>query len=65
MIRGGDWYSDARDCRSAFRYADIPEGRFYALGLRVVCELTSRRTISSRSVDVADDGGDDRSRRAE
>jgi outer membrane protein assembly factor BamB len=41
VIRGGDWYSDARDCRSAFRYADIPEGRFYALGFRVVCELTS------------------------
>ncbi|MGE5193797.1 MAG: SUMF1/EgtB/PvdO family nonheme iron enzyme [Deltaproteobacteria bacterium] len=41
VIRGGDWYSDARDCRSAFRYADIPEGRFYALGFRVVCELTA------------------------
>lgn len=41
VIRGGDWYSDGRDCRSAFRYADIPEGRFYALGMRVVCELTS------------------------
>jgi len=41
VIRGGDWYSDGRDCRSAFRYADIPDGRFYALGMRVVCELTS------------------------
>jgi len=41
VIRGGDWYSDGRDCRSAFRYADIPEGRFYALGMRVVCELVS------------------------
>ncbi|MFN0197119.1 MAG: SUMF1/EgtB/PvdO family nonheme iron enzyme [Planctomycetaceae bacterium] len=41
VIRGGDWYSDGRDCRSAFRYADIPHGRFYALGMRVVCELTS------------------------
>lgn len=38
VIRGGDWYSDGRDCRSAFRYADIPEGKFYALGFRVVCE---------------------------
>jgi len=37
VIRGGDWYSDARDCRSAFRYADIPDGTFYALGFRVVC----------------------------
>lgn len=41
VIRGGDWYSDGRDCRSAFRYADIPAGRFYALGMRVVCELTA------------------------
>lgn len=41
VIRGGDWYSDGRDCRSAFRYADVPEGKFYALGMRVVCELTS------------------------
>ena len=37
VIRGGDWYSDARDCRSALRYADIPDGKFYALGFRVVC----------------------------
>jgi formylglycine-generating enzyme required for sulfatase activity len=41
VIRGGDWYSDARDCRSAFRYADVPSGKFYALGMRVVCELNS------------------------
>ncbi len=36
VIRGGDWYSDARDCRSAFRYADVPDGTFYALGMRVM-----------------------------
>lgn len=41
VIRGGDWYSDGRDCRSAFRYADVPTGKFYALGMRVVCELKS------------------------
>ena len=41
VIRGGDWYSDGRDCRSAFRYADIPDGKFYAMGFRVVCELTA------------------------
>ena len=41
VIRGGDWYSDGRDCRSAFRYADVPDGKFYALGMRVVCELIS------------------------
>ena len=36
--RGGGWYSDGRDCRSAFRYADHPDGIFYVLGLRVVIE---------------------------
>jgi formylglycine-generating enzyme required for sulfatase activity/outer membrane protein assembly factor BamB len=41
VIRGGDWYSDGRDCRSTFRYADIPEGTFYALGMRVVCEMAA------------------------
>ncbi len=45
VIRGGDWYSDGRDCRSAFRYADVPEGQFYALGMRVVCELTSAGAV--------------------
>ena len=34
VIRGGAWYSDARDCRSAFRYADVPEGVFYEAGLQ-------------------------------
>ena len=47
VIRGGDWYSDGRDCRSAFRYADIPEGIFYALGFRVVCELATDGTTSA------------------
>ena len=45
VIRGGDWYSDGRDCRSAFRYADIPDGTFYALGFRVVCELASSGAV--------------------
>ncbi|MBB75791.1 MAG: hypothetical protein CMJ75_14895 [Planctomycetaceae bacterium] len=38
VIRGGDWYSDGRDCRAAFRYAGLPRGTFYATGLRVVME---------------------------
>ena len=37
-IRGGGWYSDATDCRSAFRYSDHPDGIFYVLGMRVVVE---------------------------
>jgi formylglycine-generating enzyme required for sulfatase activity/outer membrane protein assembly factor BamB len=53
VIRGGDWYSDGRDCRSAFRYADIPEGRFYALGMRVVCELTSEGGVLSPIIAAA------------
>src|SRR6185436_12077978 len=36
VIRGGEWYGDARDCRSAFRYADQPDGVFYVMGFRVV-----------------------------
>jgi len=36
VIRGGEWYGDARDCRSAFRYADLPTGIFYVMGFRVV-----------------------------
>jgi formylglycine-generating enzyme required for sulfatase activity len=55
VIRGGDWYSDARDCRSAFRYADVPEGRFYALGFRVVCDLSGQS--AAVLVDVAEDDG--------
>jgi formylglycine-generating enzyme required for sulfatase activity/outer membrane protein assembly factor BamB len=35
VIRGGEWYGDGRDCRSAFRYADLPAGVFYVLGFRV------------------------------
>lgn len=45
VIRGGDWYSDGRDCRSAFRYADVPDGTFYALGLRVVMVKGDARPV--------------------
>lgn len=36
VIRSGAWYSDASDCRCAFRYADHPQGIYYELGFRVV-----------------------------
>ena len=42
VIRGGEWYGDARDCRSSFRYADVPKGTFYVLGFRVVMTLADR-----------------------
>ena len=47
IIRGGDWYSDGRDCRSAFRYADVPDGTFYATGMRVVMTFDGDATFPS------------------
>jgi outer membrane protein assembly factor BamB len=44
VIRGGEWYGDARDCRSAFRYADLPGGVFYVLGFRVVMTMDPSAT---------------------
>src|SRR5262249_30147122 len=40
VIRGGEWYGDGRDCRSAFRYADLPTGVFYVMGFRVAMTLS-------------------------
>jgi outer membrane protein assembly factor BamB len=58
VIRGGDWYSDGRDCRSAFRYADIPDGTFYALGFRVVCEhATHGRSIANTIANTSEPNG--------
>lgn len=54
VIRGGDWYSDGRDCRSAFRYADVPEGRFYALGFRVVCDVANSEATAGAEVAKTD-----------
>ncbi len=40
VIRGGCWYSDARDCSSHFRNADRPtDGVYYVLGFRVVMTI--------------------------
>jgi len=33
--RGGSWYSDARNCRSAYRYFSAPGYRNYGLGFRL------------------------------
>jgi formylglycine-generating enzyme required for sulfatase activity len=35
VFRGGSWRSNARDCRSADRYLDIPESRVSNLGFRL------------------------------
>ena len=35
VLRGGSWFSVARNCRSSSRHHDVPDGRFYLLGLRL------------------------------
>ena len=53
IIRGGDWYSDGRDCRTAFRYAGLPEGTFYATGMRVVMTLGADSGTESTTSSIA------------
>jgi formylglycine-generating enzyme required for sulfatase activity/outer membrane protein assembly factor BamB len=58
VIRGGEWYGDGRDCRSAFRYADLPDGIFYVMGFRVVMTAAgSGPAVAARSDPVARDPG--------
>lgn len=37
IVRGGSWNYDPRYCRSAFRLDNLPNGKNYSLGFRVVC----------------------------
>jgi formylglycine-generating enzyme required for sulfatase activity len=39
ILRGGSWYNYPRLCRSAIRYNNYPEFRYYDVGFRVVCEM--------------------------
>jgi formylglycine-generating enzyme required for sulfatase activity/uncharacterized caspase-like protein len=39
VLRGGSWYNDPRDCRSAFRFNWDSEDRLNRIGFRVVCPL--------------------------
>lgn len=39
LWRGGSWYDDPWDCRSAYRNYGIPAFRFDNVGFRVVCGL--------------------------
>ncbi len=41
VIRGGGWYRDAIFCRAAYRAYDIPSGRDYNVGFRVVMPSTA------------------------
>jgi formylglycine-generating enzyme required for sulfatase activity len=45
VIRGGEWYGDARDCRCAFRYADLPTGVFYVMGFRVAMTTSASAAV--------------------
>jgi formylglycine-generating enzyme required for sulfatase activity/outer membrane protein assembly factor BamB len=49
VIRGGEWYAEGRDCRSSFRYADLPRGVFYVMGFRVVM-TTDGSVVPARPV---------------
>ena len=35
VLRGGNWYSKAHQCRSAFRYSSTPASKQYVLGARI------------------------------
>jgi formylglycine-generating enzyme required for sulfatase activity len=41
VVRGGDWDTSARTCRSAVRYRGRPPYRFYFIGFRVVLPSSS------------------------
>jgi formylglycine-generating enzyme required for sulfatase activity len=37
ILRGGSWLRDPGNCRSAYRYYDGPDDRYFCNGFRVVC----------------------------
>ena len=37
VLRGGSWYSYARNCRVSFRSSGIPDSRYYSYGFRLAC----------------------------
>ena len=43
LLRGGSWYSHAKDCRSAYRAHDAPDDRYSRDGFRVVCRASRTR----------------------
>lgn len=45
VIRGGSWISDARDCRSAYRYGSQPGYRYNDLGFRVIKKLSASNRV--------------------
>ena len=58
VLRGGAWEGSAHFCRSAFRYGDLPNHRYFNIGFRVSQVLadaeasprmTSRKPVASQS----------------
>jgi formylglycine-generating enzyme required for sulfatase activity/energy-coupling factor transporter ATP-binding protein EcfA2 len=39
IVRGGDWQTSAKDCRSALRSPFVPISRYYLLGFRILQEV--------------------------
>jgi formylglycine-generating enzyme required for sulfatase activity len=39
LLRGGSWYDDPRNCRSATRCYHAPDNHDDNIGFRVVCEI--------------------------
>ena len=37
ILRGGSWYGDPRNCRSAYRFSGVPGNDLNSFGFRVVC----------------------------
>ena len=49
VIRGGSWFDDPYDCRSASRFSFYPEGSSYYYGFRVVCRVPRTAILNLKS----------------
>jgi formylglycine-generating enzyme required for sulfatase activity len=41
VLRGGSWFTDAANCRSAFRFSDVPSSRGSHYGFRLALSSPS------------------------
>jgi formylglycine-generating enzyme required for sulfatase activity len=48
VLRGGSWFSRARDCRAAYRMCYSPEMSLDTVGFRVVCIQAGSSALASR-----------------
>jgi formylglycine-generating enzyme required for sulfatase activity len=42
LLRGGSWYNNPANCRSAFRHNDTLDDTYDNIGFRVVCSGAAR-----------------------